>query len=248
MAGAGYSTSVRNTKYIYIIYTLQNQVSVIQSKVLVCITTYVSVVQSKYYSVDYTKTYLCTNEVLLCLCVCHSSHTSYIIIFTLWNFRPRFVICGSVWAWLLVAGAQNVTLSQYQSVLVRYACYAFTSLRIACHADLYVSWTCTRHACYAVICSRIACCIGPSRTFLSGELGLEHRSVTHQVKQFTKPVQTAQTISSVAGTQTLDMFKNQVFAWAYRRHVGHVSPMTYLMSRTEVWWTKKKGASSEKSK
>ena len=39
---------------------------------------------------------------------------------------------------------------------------------------------------------------------LSGELGLEHRSVTHQVKQFTKPVQTAKTISRVAGTQTLD--------------------------------------------
>ena len=36
------------------------------------------------------------------------------------------------------------------------------------------------------------------------EFGLEHRSVTHQVKQFTRPVQTAQTISSVAGTQTLD--------------------------------------------
>ena len=96
---------------------------------------------------------------------------------------------------------------------------------------------------------------------LCGELGLEHRSVTHQVKQFTKPVQTAKTISSLAGTQTLDhswgllkkwlpdkmaakdplhkglsdLFKNQVFAWAYRRHVGNVSPMTYLMSLTEVW-------------
>ena len=69
------------------------------------------------------------------------------------------------------------------------------------------------------------------------------------------------TISSVAITQTLDhswgllkkwfpdkmaakdpchkglsdLFKNQVFAWAYRRHVGNVSPMTYLMSLTEVW-------------
>ena len=27
---------------------------------------------------------------------------------------------------------------------------------------------------------------------------------------------------------------NQVFAWAYRRHIGH-PPMTYLMSLTEVW-------------
>ena len=90
-----------------------------------------------------------------------------------------------------------------------------------------------------------------------------------------RTVQTAfKTISSVAGTQTLDhswgllkkwlpdkmaakdpchkglsdLFKNQVFAWAYRRHVGNVSPMTYLMSLTEVWWTKKKGASGEKSK
>ena len=29
-----------------------------------------------------------------------------------------------------------------------------------------------------------------------------------------------------------DLFRNQVFAWAYRRHVGNVSPM---MSLTEVW-------------
>ena len=38
----------------------------------------------------------------------HSLHTSYI--FTLWHFRPRFIICGSVGAWLLVAGAGNVAL------------------------------------------------------------------------------------------------------------------------------------------
>ena len=59
---------------------------------------------------------------------------------------------------------------------------------------------------------------------LASEFGLEERSVTRQVKQFTKPVPTAKTSSSVAGTQTLDHSWGLVKTWLPAKRQPKVSP------------------------